>query len=239
VQIDRHRLGTGKVPNGTEAAVVTGRTTVKLFIVDHHSIYRQGMATCLEAAAGVEFVAHCDTPADAWNHPRLREVDLVIVDPTGAETLTFIRQVHDRMQVPVLACSPLCGEHDVLAVVEAGAIGMLAKDSLAPDALAAGVDAALAGSGVMPAAVLTQLLHGLTRVSREVLEPRGLSLSRLTDREREVLRLISQGHATREVARELSYSERTVKNVVHDVVTKLGARSRSHAIAHAVREGLI
>ncbi len=211
----------------------------KLFIVDHHRIYRRGMVTCLEANDGVEFVADCDAPQDAWAHPRLRDVDLVIVDPTGPDTLTFIRQASDRLRIPVLACSPTCGEHDVLAVVEAGAIGLLSKESLAPDALAAGVDAALAGSGVMPAAVLTQLLHGLTRVSREVLEPRGLSLSRLTDRERQVLRLISQGHATREVAVELSYSERTVKNVVHDVVTKLGARSRSHAVAHAVREGLI
>ena len=54
-----------------------------------------------------------------------------------------------------------------------------------------------------------------------------------------MLRLIADGHATREVAAELCYSERTVKNVLHDVVTKLGARTRSHAVAHAVRAGLI
>lgn len=216
-----------------------GDTQARLFIVDHHRIYRRGMVTCLEADDDVEFAADCDSPEDAWKHPRLREADLVVVDPTGPDALTFVRQVRDRLRIPVLACSPHCGEQDVLAVVEAGAIGMLSKESLTPDALAAGVVAALAGSGVMPAAVLTQLLHGLNRVSREVLEPRGLSLSRLTDRERQVLRLISQGHATREVADELCYSERTVKNVVHDVVTKLGARSRSHAVAHAVREGLI
>ena len=65
------------------------------------------------------------------------------------------------------------------------------------------------------------------------------SLARLTEREQQVLALIAQGHPTREVALELSYSERTVKNVLHDVVTKLNARSRSQAVAHAVREGLI
>ena len=54
-----------------------------------------------------------------------------------------------------------------------------------------------------------------------------------------MLRLIADGHATREVAEELCYSERTVKNVLHDVVTKLDARTRSHAVAHAVRAGLI
>ena len=95
------------------------------------------------------------------------------------------------------------------------------------------------GAGVMSPEVLGILLCGLSRVSRDVLEPRGLSLSRLTTQERQVLGLIAQGHATQEVARELCYSERTVKNVLHDVVTKLGARSRSHAVADAVRQGLI
>ena len=73
----------------------------------------------------------------------------------------------------------------------------------------------------------------------ELLEPRGLSLSPLTVREQEVLRLVADGHPTREVAKRLSYSERTVKNVIHDVVTKFNARSRSQAVAAAVREGLI
>ncbi len=54
-----------------------------------------------------------------------------------------------------------------------------------------------------------------------------------------MLSLIAEGHPTREVAERLCYSERTVKNVLHDVVTKLNARSRSQAVAHAVREGLI
>jgi DNA-binding CsgD family transcriptional regulator len=64
-------------------------------------------------------------------------------------------------------------------------------------------------------------------------------LARLTDREQQVLALIADGHPTREVAERLCYSERTVKSVVHDAVTKLNARSRSQAVAQAVREGLI
>ena len=63
--------------------------------------------------------------------------------------------------------------------------------------------------------------------------------SRLTPREREVLRLVADGHPTREVARRLCYSERTIKNVVRDAVAKLEARTRSHAVAKAVRAGLI
>ncbi|MDX6677046.1 MAG: hypothetical protein QOE31_1098 [Solirubrobacteraceae bacterium] len=213
--------------------------TAGVFIVDQHPIYRRGMATCLEAKPGIGFVAHCDSVDEAWRHERLRESSVVIIDPTGRDALAFIRQVHDGLQIPVLACSPTAAECDVLAVVECGAVGVLVKESLDPEALIGSVDAVLAGSSVMPATVLSQLLEGLTRVSREVLEPRGLSLSRLTERERQVLVLIAQGHATREVALELSYSERTVKSVVHDAVTKLGARSRAQAVAFAVREGLI
>ena len=66
-----------------------------------------------------------------------------------------------------------------------------------------------------------------------------VTAARLTEREQQVLSLIAAGHPTREVAQQLCYSERTVKNVLHDVVTKMGARSRSQAVAHAVREGLI
>jgi DNA-binding NarL/FixJ family response regulator len=66
-----------------------------------------------------------------------------------------------------------------------------------------------------------------------------MSLSLLTTREQQVLASVAEGLPTREVARRLHYSERTVKNVLHDVVTKLGARSRSQAVAEAVRQGLI
>jgi DNA-binding NarL/FixJ family response regulator len=61
----------------------------------------------------------------------------------------------------------------------------------------------------------------------------------LSERERLVLRLVADGHQTREVAAELCYSERTIKNVIHDVVIKLNVRTRSQAVAQAVRQGMI
>ena len=81
--------------------------------------------------------------------------------------------------------------------------------------------------------LLDRLLRGLAAT------PAPAAPGPLTDREQRVLTLIAAGHPTREVAQELCYSERTVKNVLHDVVIKLNARSRSQAVAHAVREGLI
>jgi DNA-binding NarL/FixJ family response regulator len=147
--------------------------------------------------------------------------------------------VRERTGAQIVVCSATREEHDVLAAVQAGAVGFLCKDTLSTETLVTSVRAAGMGAGVMAPELLGALLQNISRVSREVLEPRGLSLSWLTAREKQVLRLVADGHPTREVARQLCYSERTIKNVIHDVTTKLNARSRSHAVAEAVRAGLI
>jgi DNA-binding NarL/FixJ family response regulator len=91
----------------------------------------------------------------------------------------------------------------------------------------------------MKVLVLAGELERTSETSRTVLEPRGPILSRLTEREQDVLRLLAAGHASCEVAQRTSDSERTVKNLLHDVATKLNAKSRSQAVASAIREGLI
>jgi DNA-binding NarL/FixJ family response regulator len=106
------------------------------------------------------------------------------------------------------------------------------------DGALASADVVLVDLDVTPD-VLGDLLRGISRVAREGSEPRHVNPARLTAREQEVLRLVAEGHPTREVARRLCYSERTIKNVVHAVVKKLNARTRSQAVAEAVRAGLI
>jgi DNA-binding NarL/FixJ family response regulator len=139
--------------------------------------------------------------------------------------------VREATGARVIVCSSDCSQDAVLAALQAGAVGFLRKDELTPETLATAVSAAANGTGVVTPDLLGRLLDGVAE-SRPV-------AARLTDREQQVLALIAAGHPTREVAQELSYSERTVKNVLHDVVTKLNARSRSQAVAFAVREGLI
>jgi DNA-binding NarL/FixJ family response regulator len=72
-----------------------------------------------------------------------------------------------------------------------------------------------------------------------VLAPRGLTFAGLSDREVYVLRLVADGLDTGEIAKKLCYSERTIKNVIHAITTRLGVRNRSQAVAFALREGLI
>ena len=212
---------------------------MKVFVVDNHSIDRCGLAASLKALDDVDAVDESASADEAWSNPALPEADVVVVDPDFEGGHEFIRSVRQRTGANVVVCSATREEHDVLGAVESGAVGFLCKDTLDADALAAGVRATATGSGVMPPELLGALLRNVSRVSREVLEPRGLSLSWLTAREKQVLRLVANGHPTREVARQLCYSERTIKNVIHDVVTKMNARSRSQAVAEAVRAGLI
>jgi DNA-binding NarL/FixJ family response regulator len=206
--------------------------TLQLFVLDPHTIYRRGLVACLELMPEVESVAHAGCVRDAWEDPDLFGSDLVVLDTAAAGACDFIGAVQEAAAAPVLVCTSDCGEEAVIAAMQAGAVGFLRKDTLTADSLGAAVRAAASGSGVVTPELLGRLVAGLPTEER----PAG---ARLTDREQQVLALIAEGHPTREVALQLSYSERTVKNVLHDVVTKLNARSRSQAVAFAVREGLI
>ena len=207
---------------------------MKLFVVDPHAIYRRGLAACLESLPEVTAVGQADSADDAWNDPELRAADLVLLDHAMPGGIDFIASLRDATGADVVVCSSQTADHMVLAAVQAGAVGVLRKDTLTTESLAAAVRAAANGTGVLTTELLRDLLDGMSP------DGNGKSVvARLTEREQQVLSQIAAGHPTREVAQQLCYSERTVKNVLHDVVTKLNARSRSQAVAHAVREGLI
>lgn len=207
---------------------------MKLFVLDTHTIYRRGLVACLEELDGVASVAEAERVRDAWEHPALFEADLVLVDPSLPGGGDFVAGVRDATGARVIVCASDSGQDGALAALQAGAVGYLRKDELTPDSLASAVRAAADGTSVVTPELLEHLLAKLPESGDA--RP---AAARLTDREQQVLALIAAGHPTREVALELSYSERTVKNVLHDVVTKLNARSRSQAVAFAVREGLI
>ena len=207
---------------------------MKLFVVDPHTIYRRGLAACLEGLPEVKSVGQAGSARQAWDDEALFASELVLVDHAMTGGLDFIAAVGEATRAAVVVCSSLCTEDAVLAALQAGAVGVLRKETLGIESLGSAVRAAADGTGVVTSELLHELLGGLA--------PDGYakaSAARLSDREQQVLSLIADGHPTREVAQQLCYSERTVKNVLHDVVTKLGARSRSQAVAHAVREGLI
>jgi DNA-binding NarL/FixJ family response regulator len=208
---------------------------VKLFVLDTHTIYRRGLVACLDLLDEVESVADAERVRDAWEHPALFEADLVLVDPSLPGGADFVTAVRETVGARVVVCVSESGRDAALSALQAGAVGYLRKDELTPETLSSAVRAAADGTSVVAPDMLEHLLAKLPDSEAKPVGGR----AQLTDREQQVLALIAAGHPTREVALELSYSERTVKNVLHDVVTKLNARSRSQAVAFAVREGLI
>jgi DNA-binding NarL/FixJ family response regulator len=209
---------------------------VKVFVVDSHAIYRRGLVASLELLDRVESVDQADDVRGAQEHAALAQADVLIVDPSISGGAAFLVEVGEGLHV--IVCTSDCDDESVISAVEAGAVGYLRKDTLTQDLLQAAIQAAEGGAAVVAPHVLGAMLRGVPAEAENGGTSR-FPQPRLSEREQRVLALIAEGHPTREVAQQLCYSERTVKNVLHDVVTKLNVRSRSQAVAHAVRDGLI
>src|SRR6476661_2578842 len=135
--------------------------TVKLFVLDPHTIYRRGLAACLELMSEVDSVAHAGGVRDAWEDPALFTADLVILDTAVPGGRDFIGAAQEATNAPVLVCTSHCGEEAVIAAMQAGAVGFLRKDTLTADSLGAAVRAAASGSGVVTPELLGRLVSGL------------------------------------------------------------------------------
>ncbi|ESQ00957.1 Transcriptional regulatory protein LiaR [Streptomyces sp. ADI96-15] len=130
-------------------------------------------------------------------------------------------------------------ERELLDVVECGVGAIVWRHEATARRLVSAVLAASRGDGDLPADLLGSLLSQVGTLHRGAAgQPGGPSLG-LTPREVDVVRLIAEGLDTGEIAGKLSYSERTVKNVIHGVTTRLHLRNRAHAVAYALREGYI
>lgn len=210
---------------------------MQVLVVDSHAIYRRGLVAALEALSDVDAV-YVESTGGAAVQRSCTEIDVAIVDVTATHGCDTIGEVAAAGGTRIIACvaNEDEGLADAVRAREAGAIGLLRKDTLTQALLEAAVRAAADGAGVIAEGLLDVLPPVQLAV---VADPETAPLSPLTEREQRVLALIAEGHPTREVALRLSYSERTVKNVLHDAATKLNARTRSHAVAHAVRAGLI
>jgi DNA-binding NarL/FixJ family response regulator len=167
------------------------------------------------------------------------EVAVIVTEILDEQTVRVLRAVQ-RGGVPrTLLVAGLLDDAALAAAAEAGVSGLVRRSEATPERLARVVVRLAAGQGEVPTDLLGRLLNQVGRLQRQVLQPRGLAFSGLSDRETQVLRLVADGHGTAEIATQLCYSERTVKNVLHDVTSRLQLRNRSHAVAYALREGLI
>ncbi|MGW0436445.1 LuxR C-terminal-related transcriptional regulator [Micromonospora sp. NPDC003197] len=169
----------------------------------------------------------------------LARVGIVMSDSIDDPTLQTLRALRSRGVPALVLVVTQVDDAGLVAAVENGVAGLVRRAEASADRLVGVIRAAAAGDGSVPPDLLGRLLQQVGALQRNVLGPRGISFSGLADREVEVLRLVADGLDTAEIAAKLSYSQRTIKNVLHDVTSRLHLRNRSHAVAYALRNGLI
>ncbi|HEU5266293.1 MAG TPA: response regulator transcription factor [Jatrophihabitans sp.] len=167
------------------------------------------------------------------------EVAVIVTSAVDDETLRVLRALRRGSSPRPVLVADMIDDQALVQAAEAGVCGLLRRNDATAEALAHAIVSVASGDGQVPADLVARLLTQLGRLQRHVLTPRGLTFSGLSEREAEVFRMVADGLDTADIARQLSYSERTVKNIVHAVTTRLQLRNRSHAVAYVLREGLI
>jgi DNA-binding NarL/FixJ family response regulator len=198
-------------------------------------VSRAGITSQLRGSQLIEVVDESRLDLDS----RLDAVAIVVADQWEEETARTIRGLRQRGLERVVLLVTRLDDKGLLAAVEAGACGILRRQQASSTNLIAAIRSAAAGEGTLPPDLLGRLLDQVGRLQRQVLRPRGLTIGGLTEREIGVLKLLAEGFDTAEVGARLFLSDRTVKTIVHDVTSRLELRNRTHAVAHAIRLGLI
>ncbi len=204
--------------------------SIAVTIATADPVSRAGLAAQLRDQPGIEVVddAHADS-----------DVTVVVADEVDESTSRELREIRAAGCERLVLLVAKVDDAGLLAAVEAGVSGVVRRSQATAGHLAGAIRAAAAGEGTLPPDLLGRLLSQVGRLQRQVLHPRGLTFAGLTEREIAVLHLLAEGHDTAEVGRRLYFSERTVKNVIHDVTSRLDLRNRTHAVAYAIRQGLI
>lgn len=198
-----------------------------VWVDDSHAIIRRGMWACL-TGDGFTVVGESNGFRPL---PRLQSVDILVFECLDASLRRAVR-LTEGTDTRLIATVHEPRADGVCQLLEAGVRAVLRHEDLTAEGLAATVKAVGAGATAAPTDVLLRaLVHarhvGITETGS------------LTDREREVLRWLAEGSDTLEIAHGMCFSERTVKNVVHDILMKLNCRTRAHAVALATRSGVI
>jgi DNA-binding NarL/FixJ family response regulator len=167
------------------------------------------------------------------------QASLVVVDHVDDDVAALLQRLRHNTDSRTGLVVGTLGSGALQRVIECGVSAVLRRAEADQDRLLHLVMAIANGEGVLPGDLLGKLLSHMGSLQRSALDPQGLSLSTLTTREADMLRLVSEGLDTAEIARKTAYSERTVKNVLHEIITRLQLRNRAHAVGYALRNGLI
>jgi len=213
----------------TKGEAVPDPTRVRVRATD--PVSEAGVASQLRVQHDLEILSS-DSPARP-------DVVVLVADRVDERTAAGIRATRDSGGPRVVLVVGSVDGVGVLAAVEAGVAAIVRRCEATRDRLSTAIRAAATGDGHLPPDLLGRLLQQVGDAQRKAAAPTGLTFGGLTQRELTVLRLIAEGYSTSEIATRMAYSERTIKNSIHDLVSRFHLRNRTQAVAFAVRQGLI
>jgi two-component system response regulator DevR len=208
----------------------TPARTLRLLVVDDHEVVRQGLVALLDRRPGFQVVAEAGTVEEAIAQARLHQPDIVVMDVrlpdgSGVEACREIRAELPDTRVIMLTSFP--DDEAVLSAIVAGASGYLLKQIRARDLVAA-LEAVGRGESLLDPAVTERVLERVRRMASGQADD---ELSVLTPQEQKILMLVAEGKTNKQIAADVFLSDKTVKNYVSSILSKLNLERRAQAAA--------
>jgi len=225
---------------------------IRILIVDDHTLFRIGIRKMLEAEADMRVVGEAGTGREALDQARSLVPDVILMDikmpdpsaslragPSGPgkglDGIEATRILHREMpHVGIIFCTVFEDDEFVFAGLQAGGRGYILKDD-DPDTMLRAIRAVAHGESLLGPTIAQKVMRQFSALPGKQTP----LLDGLTPRELEVLKLIAGGLTNCEIAEELTISEKTVKNHINNIFSKLHVNDRSQAILYAIREGLV
>ena len=207
---------------------------IRVLIADDHTMVRNGLMMILSSYSDIELVGQAANGHEAVElgqslHPDVILMDLLMPEMDGVTAAATLQRTHP--EIHVIALTSFKEDELIYAAMKAGIVGYLMKDCTADELVNAIRDAHNGKTTITP-----DVMQAALRVAEHTASGRKY---RLSERERDVLRLVVRGFSNRQIAHNLTVSELTVKFHVSNVLSKLGVATRSEAVALAVQHKLV
>ena len=206
-------------------------------LVDDHEVVRLGLKALIERQPDMEVVAEAGTAAEAVAKSQAFQPDVIVMDIrlTGASGIDATREITAAQpSVKVIMLTSYAEDEMLFAAIRAGAAGYVLKQAGGQDVIRA-LQAVAQGNSLLDPALTERVFNEVRRAARA---QEASAFSALTEQERRVLALLSEGKTNRDIAQELHLGEGTVRNYVSNILGKLNLANRAEAAAYATRHNL-
>jgi DNA-binding NarL/FixJ family response regulator len=214
---------------------------INVLIVDDHTLFRKGVRSMLEAEDDMTVVGEAASGREALEQaqtlmPDVILMDIAMPDMDGVEATRTMQR--EMPHVGVIFCTMFEDDESVFAGLKAGGRGYILKGSN-PETMLRAIRAVAHGESLLSPTIAQKVLRQFSALPGEAPAGRAPFCDDLTEREREVLTMVGQGHSNKEIARQLCISEKTVKNHIANIFSKLHINDRTQAVLYAIRQGLV